>query len=280
MTRLAAQLFADDFIFLEAPRWHGGRLWVSDVFGLRVYAIDAGGQRHVVCEVPQRPSGLGFLPDGTPIVVSALDRKLMRIEQGYLTLHADLSAVAAGPVNDFAVDGLGRVFVGNFGYDYDAGEPQCAADLHRVDCDGSVHVVAHGLDFANGSVVMNQGRTLVVAETWVGRLTAFDIGEDGQLSGRRVFADLRDRQPDGICVDAEGAIWAGCFNTGEFVRVRDGGEITDVLSFEGRGVSCTLGGADGKDLFCTVYAGSVDQINARERRGRAYQVRVPVGVAT
>ena len=280
MAERTTRLLADDFIFLEAPRWHEGRLWMSDVFDLRVYALDADGGREVICEVPQRPSGLGFLRDGSPLVVSALDRKLMRIERGRLVLHADLSDVAAGPVNDFAVDGLGRVYVGNFGYDYDAGEPPAAADLHRVDPDGSVHVVAHDMDFANGSVVMNHGKTLVVAETWVGRLTAFDVGSDGQLSGRRVFADLRERQPDGICVDAEGAIWAGCFNTGEFVRVREGGEITDVIPFEGRGVSCTLGGTDGHDLFCTVYAGSVDQIAARERRGQVHQLRVPVGAPT
>jgi sugar lactone lactonase YvrE len=268
------QRFADDFIFLEAPRWHAGELWVSDVFDHRVYALALDGSRRQVCEVPHRPSGLGFLPDGTLIVVSSKDRKLLRVEDGSTTVYADLSGHASGDVNDFAIDSLGRVYVGNFGYDYDAGEPRKTTALHRVDPDGAIRTAAEGVEFPNGSVFINDGRTLVVAETWLSRLTAFDVDERGELSNRQVFADLGRSEPDGIWPDAEGAIWVACFNTGEFLRVLDGGKVTDRLQFEGRSVSCTLGGEDGRQLFCSVYAGSVDEIVARKRLGTLFTVTV------
>ena len=124
-------LFAEDFVFLEAPRWHDNELWVSDVFDHSVYALSLDGRRRKVCDVPHRPSGLGFLPNGTPIVVSSKNRKLMRIEGNAIVDHADLSGIATGDVNDFAVDRHGRIYVGNFGYDYDAGGPKALTDLHR-----------------------------------------------------------------------------------------------------------------------------------------------------
>lgn len=276
MTTYHPSLFAEDFIFLEAPRWHQNRLWVSDVFDHTVYALGTGGDRQKICHVPHRPSGLGFLPDGTLIVVSSKDRKLMGIAGESTVEYADLSQLAAGDVNDFAVDRLGRIYVGNFGYDYDAGEPRALTALHRVDPDGAIQVAATGLDFPNGIVTINGGTTLVLAETWIGRLTAFDIDEHGELSNRRIFADLGERQPDGICADAAGAIWAGCFNTGEFVRVLDGGTITDVIAFDGLAVSCILGGADRSQLFCTVYRGTIDELVARKRKAAVFTVPVEV----
>lgn len=269
-------LFAEDFIFLEAPRWRENKLWVSDVFDHAVYALGVDGNRRKVCHVPHRPSGLGFLPDGTAIVVSSKDRKLMRIDGDSITEYANLSAIATGDVNDFAVDRHGRIYVGNFGYDYDAGAPKALTELHRVDRDGSISVAATGLEFPNGAVIINGGKTLVVAETWAGRLTAFDIDDQGKLDGRRLFADLGTREPDGICGDAAGAIWVGCFNTGEFLRVLDGGAITDTIPFAGRGVSCTLGGADDRQLFCTVYRGTVDELVAGKRNAAVFAVQVDV----
>lgn len=276
MKELSAELFADDFIFLEAPRWHGGKLWVSDVFDHKLHNLAPDGTREFVCDVPNRPSGQGFLPDGTHIVVSATDRKLLSVKNGKLSEYADLSGHATGFVNDFAVDRHGRIFAGNFGYDYDAGEPRKPASLHRIDPDGSVREVASGVDFPNGSVVINGGRTLVVAETWIGKLTAFDLSDDGALSNRRIFADLGERQPDGICGDQEDAIWVGCFNTGEFLRVLDGGTITDRVAFDGRAVSCILGGSDMRQLFCTVYAGSIPELVNKQRKGCIYSLSVDV----
>ncbi|WP_423066074.1 SMP-30/gluconolactonase/LRE family protein [Devosia sp. CN2-171] len=276
MTTLKAQHFTDDFIFLEGPKWREGELWVSDVFDHRVYAIAADTSRRVVCEVPQRPSGLGFLPDGSLIIVSSKDRRLLRLKEGHTTEYADLSSHATGDVNDFAVDPMGRIYVGNFGYDYDAGEPRKATSLHRVDPDGSITEVATGVEFPNGSVVIDNGRTLVVAETWAGRVTAFDIDDEGRLSNRRLFADMPGREPDGICADAEGAIWVACFNTGEFVRVLHGGKITHRYRVEGRGVSCTLGGPDGRQLFLSAYLGPVSDLVQGRRLGTLLIAEVDV----
>lgn len=273
-------LFAEDFIFLEAPRWRDGELWVSDVFDEKVYRLGTNGSRAVVCEVPHRPSGLGFMPDGTPIVASARDRKLMKIVGRDLVVHADLSSVAAGDVNDFAIDECGRIYVGNFGYDFHGGAPSAAADLHVVDSDGGIRVAASGLEFANGTLIMNGGRTLVVAETWCRRLTAFDRDSDGHLSNRRIYADLGTREPDGICVDAEGGVWACCFNTGEVIRVLDGGTITNRIKCSNHAISCQLGGADRKTLFCTVYTGTLEDMGLHKRLAAVYAIRVDIPGAT
>jgi sugar lactone lactonase YvrE len=238
--------------------------------------LSLDGKREFICEVPNRPSGQGFLPDGTHIVVSATDRKLLSVENGKLSDYADLSKHATGYVNDFAIDRHGRIYAGNFGYDYDGGEPRKLASLHRVDPDRTVREVASGVDFPNGAVVINNGRTLVVAETWIGKLAAFDLSDEGELSNRRVFADLGERQPDGICADADDAIWVGCFHTGEFLRVLEGGKITDRVAFDGRAVSCILGGPDMRQLFCTVYAGSIPELVAKQRKGCIYTLNVDV----
>jgi len=276
MPLLRAQRFADGFIFLESPKWQHDHLWVSDVFDHRVYAISPKGERRVACLVPHRPSGLGFLPDGSLIIVSSKERKLLRLVNGQTETYADLYDHAASDVNDFAVDDRGRIYVGNFGYDYDAGEARRPTSLHRIDLDGTITEVAKGVEFPNGSVVIHGGRTLIVAETWACRLTAFDLGIDGELTNRRVFADMGHRQPDGICADAEGAVWVACFNTGEFVRVLDGGSVTHWLEFQGCGVSCTLGGADGRQLFLSTYLGASESIAAGARLGALFTATVDV----
>lgn len=279
MREHTAEPLIDDFIFLEAPKWHGNKLWVSDVFDHKVYRLGLDGSREVVCDVPHRPSGLGFLPDGTPIVVSSKNLKLCKIVGSELVEYADLTGYAAGDVNDFTVDANGRIYVGNFGYNYDAGEARKTTSLHRVDLDGTVSVAATEVDFPNGMVIVNKGKTLVVAETWEGKLIAFDCNANGVLTNRRVFADLGARFPDGICADAEGAIWVGCFNTGEFLRVLDGGEITDRIRFDGRGVSCVIGGPDGHTLFCTVFCGPVEDIAPGKRKAAVFTLKVAVGAA-
>lgn len=276
MKNHSADLFAGDFVFLEAPRWRDNRLWVSDVYDCKVYTIGAGGERTLVCNVPNRPSGLGFLPDGTPIVVSASDRKLMKIVNGALAPYADLSAHAAGDVNDFVVDERGRIYVGNFGYDFLGGAPIAPTDLHLVDTDGSISVAASGVEFPNGAVLTDKGRTLVVAETWAGRLTAFARSEDGRLSDRRLFAYLGERQPDGLCVDAEGGVWAGCYNTGEFLRILDGGRITDRIAFDGHAVSCCLGGRGGDSLFLTTCSATLEDMLAGKRLAKVHVTDVDV----
>lgn len=269
---------ADGFVFLEGPRWHQDKLWFSDMWGFKVYTLTEAGVRAVVCEVPQRPSGLGFLPDGTLLVVSMADRKLMKFKNGALAVHADLSALAGGDVNDTVTDHQGRTYVGNFGYDLFGGAEATPADLVLVEADGRARVVANDLNFPNGTVIKDNGRTLVISESWAGRLTAFDIAADGGLSKRRVYASLGDRIPDGICLDAAGAIWVSSFNTGEFLRVLDGGEITDIVECgDRRAVACQLGGADGKTLFCLTYDGQIEDLHQQKAAGAIETVRVAVG---
>jgi sugar lactone lactonase YvrE len=269
-------LFADGFMFLEAPKWREGTLWVSDVFAHEVHALSANGRRQEIIQVPNRPSGLGFLSYGSLVIVSAKDCKLLRYSGERLSEYADLSKHATGWLNDFAVDPRDRIFVGNFGYDFVAGEPRKTTCLHRVDADRTITAVADDVDFPNGSVVINDGGTLIVAETWECRITAFDINSAGQLENRRIFADLGHRQPDGLCADMEGALWVGCYNTGEFLRVTDGGKITDRLSFSGSGISCTLGGPAGRTLFATAFIGTEEEISANKRKSAIYTVEVDV----
>jgi sugar lactone lactonase YvrE len=271
-----ATLLADDFVFLEAPRWHAGQIWVSDVFDLKLYTVQQDGSRNFICDVPGRPCGIGFLPDRSTIVVSCAEKKILSVSDRGVSVYADLSNIATGDLNDLVVDDEGRVYVGNFGYDLFNGAPKALTDIHIVEPDGSIRVGASGLEFPNGSIITDDGRTFVVAETWSGRLTAFDRASDGTLSNRRLFANLGGRQPDGICVDVEGAIWVACYNTGEFIRVLEGGEITDSLKFNGNAVACTLGGSNGKTLYCCVYLGTDEQLQRREPRSAIYQVDVEV----
>lgn len=269
-----ASLLADNFVFLEAPRWRNGRLWVSDVFDLKLYTVEATGGRTFVCDIAGRPAGIGFLADDTPVVVSCADKKLMKVCGNEVSIYADLSAVATGDLNDLVVDDDGRIYVGNFGYDLFGGAPRALTDLHIVEPNGSIRVAASELEFPNGAVIKDDGRTLVVAETWRGHLTAYDRDPQGNLSNRRLYADLGERQPDGICADADGAIWAGCYNTGEFVRVLDGGIITDRVQFDGHAVSCVLGGKDGTTLYCCVYLGTDEELRARVPRSAIFTVEV------
>lgn len=277
MQVLTALPLADDFIFLEAPRWHEGALWVPDVFESVLYRVDLQGNKQVVVdELPLRPNSLGFLPDGTPLLVSSVARQLLKLIEGRLEVHADLSQWAKGDLNDFVIDDVGRVYVGNFGYDLFAGEAAQETELHIVQPDGSIEVGGREVEFPNGAAIINEGRTLVVSETWRGQLTAFDRASDGSLSNKRVFAELPGRQPDGICADAHGAIWTCSFNTGEVLRVLEGAQITHRLQFAGSAVACTLGGEDGRTLFITTYDGSIPDQHARKRLGALHSVRVEV----
>jgi sugar lactone lactonase YvrE len=232
--------------------------------------LSPSGERETCLEITNRPSGLGFLSDGSLIIASAKDSKLLRFDGNALSEYADLSKHTAGWLNDFAVDARDCIYAGNFGYDFVGGEPRKATSLHRVNPDRTIATIAEEVDFPNGAVVVNDGRTLVVAETWVARLTAFDIDDGGRLSNRRVFADLGTRQPDGICADADGAVWAGIYNTGEFVRILDGGEITHRVQFDGSGISCTLGGADGRTLFMTAFIGTEEDLASGKRNSAVF----------
>jgi sugar lactone lactonase YvrE len=241
--------------FPESPRWRGDRLWFSEKRAHRVMTVDVHGTTAIAAVVVGEPSGLGWTPDGDLLVVSMTDQRLLRMTGGTLHEVADLGRLARGKCNDMVVDSKGRAYVGHFGYDLLAGESPAPASLIMVAPDGEFREVADGLAFPNGCVITQDARTLVVAESGANRLTAFDIAEDGGLSGRRVFADLAQTVPDGICMDAEGAIWVADPLGHEAVRIRPGGQILERISTGEQGAfACELGGSDGRTLFICTYA--------------------------
>lgn len=264
--------------FGEGPRWHEDRLWFSDMHKDRVEAVGLDGKSEVIVEVPPRPSGLGWLPDGRLLIVSMVDRKLLRLDDGRLTEVADLSSIATWHCNDMVVDAQGRAYVGNFGWDIEvepALEPVGAA-LTLVTPDGDTRVVANDLIFPNGAVITPDGKTLIIGETFAGRLSAFDIRDDGSLSERREFAALPGIAPDGICLDAEGAVWVACPIGGRVVRVKEGGTITDDIKVETLAFACMLGGPQRKHLFiCTAKHSKSEECRA-EHTGNIEVLEVDV----
>ena len=278
----AMRRVCEGLAFAEAPRWHGGALWFSDFYTRRVQRLDpASGEVCTVCELPGQPSGLGWLPDGRLLVVSMLDRRVLRLEHdGTLATHADLSRLASFHCNDMVVDAAGRAYVGNFGFDLLAKAPPAPAELVRVQPDGTASVAARGLMFPNGCVVSPDGRTLVVAETAAKRLTAFDIAaDDGSLSDRRVWAGLGALRPDGICLDASGAIWCAALRARLCVRVREGGEVLARIETEDPCIACALGGDDGRTLFIVTGEVTGAEEALAMRRGRIHATRVEVPAA-
>lgn len=263
--------------FPEAPRWRADKLWFSDFYMHRVQTVDLSGQVETVAVVPKQPSGLGFTPAGELLVVSMLDRCLLAVRSGTIRLVADLSTIATGPCNDMVVDAKGRAYVGNFGYDRHGGEPHRDARLARVDPDGSVTIVATDLNFPNGMVILPDGNTLVVCESYASRLSAFDIDPDGGLHKRRLFAKIHDFVPDGMCSDADGAVWVADPRGKRVIRLFDGGQIVQSLSTGDRGAyACMLGGPDGRTLFiCTNTAAGPPAAQKRDGQIVITRVNVP-----
>ena len=267
--------FVDGYVFLEGPRGHDGRLWVSDIWAHRVYGIAEDGRAEVAAEVPGRPSGLGFMPDGTPLIVSMTDRRVYKLIDGNLEVHADLSGTVQADLNDMVVDATGRAYVGNMGYDLFANAQPALAEICLVELDGSHRIVADGLDFPNGMLITDSARTLVVAESFGARLSAFDITSDGGLSNPRVYAQLEGLVPDGICLDIDGNIWVAGAMGGEFVQVDSAGEIIARIDVKPHSaIACQLGGIDGRTLYCLVYAGGIEEISAGVAGARIETVKI------
>ena len=266
----------DGLCFGEGPRWHDGRLYLSDIHDRRVLAIDRDGTRHTVVEVEHWPSGLGWAPDGSLLVVSVTDRRLLRFDGERLSTVADLSTLASFHCNDMVVDRVGRAYVGNFGFDLFASAPFRPAELIRVDPDGSARIVATDMAFPNGAVITPDGATLIVAESFAARLTAFDIARNGDLSNRRVWAKLpQDAVPDGICLDHAMGVWVASPSTHDCLRIERGGRVTDHVQFDRSAYACMLGGKDRKQLY-VLTASTSDPKLCRERRdGRVEVVPAP-----
>jgi sugar lactone lactonase YvrE len=278
MTR-ETRVLAEGIYFGEGPRWRGGRLWFSDFQAHAVKSVSLAGDLRTEFEIDDQPSGLGWMPDGSLLVVSMTRRQVLRrTPEGQLRLHADLSGIATWHCNDMVVDALGRAYVGNFGFDLDAaltarGAESVIADhptasLALVAADGAVSVAAEAMHFPNGSVITPDGRTLIVGETLGAALTAFDIGPDGRLANRRLWAPTGPRVPDGIALDAEGAIWIANPIGHECVRIAAGGEVKEVIDPGDNCYACMLGGDDGRTLFMLTAATSLAEESAQAPKGR------------
>lgn len=272
-------VLAEGIYFGEGPRWHDGKLWFSDFYETAVKTCTVDGKVTIEFSTPVRPSGLGWTPDGTLLLVQMQDRKVMRRgADGKLVDHADLSHLAAWYCNDMVVDAVGRAYVGNFGFNLEeafhtrpiediiANHP--TANLMIVEPDGSTRVGSPDMHFPNGSVITPDGKTLIVGETFGFVLTAFDIAADGSLSNRRVWAPLGNRPPDGICLDADGQVWVANPLAHEVFRVKEGGEVTEVVETTQPCFACMLGGDDGKTLFALTAASSEETVAGGSRTGK------------
>ena len=251
-TPSAPRRLLDDLQFGESPRWHGDRLWFSDILDGKVYTATMRGERTLMADFgAARPSGIGFLPDGDALIVDMGMPGIVRLAaDGTVARHADLTDVTVKLLNDMVVDDHGNAYVGSTGRNFFTGETtNVPANIVLVRPDGSYTVVAEGVDSPNGPVITPDGSTFVVAESHLHRLLAFDIRPDATLGARRVWAELGDVMPDGIAIDRDGAIWVASQTTGECVRVLEGGEVTDRVAFPHTVIACALGGPDGHTLF-------------------------------
>ena len=267
-------LLLDGLDFGEGPRWRDGRLWYSDFFQHRVYTVTADGRRETVLDLgDEQPSGLGWLPDGDLLIVGMLGRRILRYDGTGVRVHAELGHIATSHCNDMVVDHQGNAYVGNFGFDYGAGQASVGAALALVRPDGSTLAVAEDLQFPNGAVITPDGTTLVVGETFGSRYTAFTIGVDGTLSDRRTWAEVPGRMPDGCCLDTAGGIWFADAIRSEVIRVVEGGEITDAIEVPQRAFACMLGGDEGTTLF-VITAPSDPQGGLSPGQGAVWSVEV------
>jgi sugar lactone lactonase YvrE len=270
------KILMSGLMFGESPRWRDGRFWVSDWAAHEIIAIDPDGQHEVVVREPSFPLCMDFLPDGR-MVVMAGRRVLRREPDGALVVHADLSNLSELGWNEIVADGRGNAYVNNVGFDMMAGKPFAPGIIALVAPDGSVRQVAGGVAFPNGMAVTPDNATLIVAESYGRKLTAFDIAADGGLSNQRVWADLGDGVPDGICIDSENAVWYADVPNKRCVRVREGGEVLATVNLDRGCFACMLGGADRRTLLIVAtewrgFAGTADG----QRTSQVLTVAAPV----
>jgi len=280
--------------FFESPRWHEGRWWVSDFYRREVLTLSEEGETETKMEVEGQPSGLGWMPDGSLLVVSMKDHKLLRrAPHGEVSLHADLTELCSGHLNDMVVDGEGRAYVGNFGFDLMGMGDPAPADLVRVDPDGTATVAAADLLFPNGSVITPDGGTLIVGETAGCRYTAFTIASSGELTDRRVWAQVAPAPevttfaetlsklgfgPDGCTLDAGGMIWAADEVGARCARVAEGGEVVDEIPApEGLNIfACALGGDDGRTMLLCAAPDFLEANRSQAREAVLLTTRVEI----
>jgi sugar lactone lactonase YvrE len=274
-SRPELQTLTTDLALGESPRWHADRLWVSDWGAQEIIALDLNGKSEVMVRVPTVPFCFDWLPDGRLLIVSGGEALLLRREpDGSLATHADLAGVSDHPWNEIVVDGRGNAYLNNIGFDFPAGE-FAPGIIALVSHDGSVRQVADDVAFPNGMVVTRDNSTLILAESYAQRLTAFDIAADGSLSNRRVWADL-DGFPDGLCLDAENAIWYADVPNKRCVRVREGGQVLQSIDLDRGCFACMLGGPDKRTLFLVAaeWSDSMDSVD-QARTGQVLAAGAP-----
>ncbi|WP_218689478.1 SMP-30/gluconolactonase/LRE family protein [Psychrobacter sp. BF1] len=296
MSKYSLEVVVDGFHYLEGPRWHKGALWFVDFYTQGVYRVNDEGVAEKRVHIEQQPSGLGWLPDDRMLIVSMKDRKVMRLEaNGELVVHADIWQHCAGHANDMVVAPNGDAYVGNFGFDLMGGADYKSAGLVLVKPDGSSQLVAEGLAFANGMVISADQKTLIVNELFGNKISQFTINEDGTLGDKRDFAsfgELGDEPnlgvrignakilPDGLALDAEGAVWIADTLNQRAVRIAEGGEILETIDTAPEGVfAVALGGAEGNTLFMCAAPDWDEAARKAETKGRMLAVRVEVGHA-
>jgi sugar lactone lactonase YvrE len=262
----------------ESPRWHDGRLWFSDMGTKQVRVAGLDGRTEVVAEVPGMPMGLGWLPDGTMLIVSSDGRLLRREPGGSLATQADLTGLSRYPWSDMVVDGRGNAYIGNIGFDFADRDGQTAGGAHPgtvalVTPDGTARIVAEDTAFPNGIAVTPDNATLILAESYANRLTAYDIDATGGLSNRRLWADLGDGCPDGIWLDAQGAVWYADVPNQRCVLVREGGEVLHTVEADRGCFACVLGGPGDRTLF-VMAARWPDCMNGGSRTGQVLALDV------
>jgi len=286
---ISATTVIDGLHFAEGPRWHDNALYFSDMHAHRIIRMTADGTTEIVAEVlDDEPSGLGWLPDGRLLIVAMETQTVRRVEpDGSVVIHADLAPVARGSLNDMIVATDGTAYVGDMGsHIQDANSARLTGQTFKITPDGSYSCAADDLESPNGHILTDDGRTLIVAESGAARVTAFDVGADGELSNRRLFASLSPLKAgypavaDGICLDAEGAVWYADPLGGGVCRVLAGGEVTDELRFDDViPVACVLGGTDRKTLYICVAADWKRDVVSASRTGRIDSCRVNVAGA-
>lgn len=241
----------DGLMFPEAPRWHHGELWFTDQHARRVLRLNADGSLFEVTKTPDLPGGLGWLPDGTLLVVQMTERTVCSIVNSRLKTYADLSGLAGFHCNDLLVDSQGRAWVGNFGYDLHRGEAVKSAEIILIPVHGPPRIAARDVIFPNGMAITADGNTLLVAETFAARITALDISADGQLSNARLWADLNGAFPDGLCLNPDGTLWVAAPNISQVLQLREGGEILSRVFTHARPYACAIGGHNDDKLYIT-----------------------------
>jgi sugar lactone lactonase YvrE len=277
----AGRLLISDLAFGESPRWHHERLWLADWGAQEIVAVDLDGGSAVMARVefPSFPLSFDWLPDGPLLIVAAREGRLLRQEpDGALVSHAELSDLAPKgvPWNEIVVDGRGNVYVNNNGFDLMTGAEFAPGTIALLTPDGSVRQVADGIAFPNGMAVTPDNSTLIVAESYASKLTAFEIAADASLSNRRTWAELPGDHPDGICLDADGAVWYGDVGNKHCVRVGEGGEVFETVELDRGCFACMLGGADRRTLFivATEWRGP-EQAADGSRTGQVLTIEAP-----